>query len=165
MPPLISPAAATAAGPYLRKRVVEQISQEEYHQSGIIAGAILAGILVPILLYYAATYVYGTIRYKVWVPRKVKKAEERDIKRRSTGTSVEVGEASQAYERQMKENLMQELSYAREWSWRRMMRGDLGMYPQVRIEAGVFRTFQEDIGMPLEARFTSAHLPLDPDYR
>lgn len=45
---------------------------------------------------------------------KGEKTEERDLKRRSTNTSVEVGEASQAYERQMRENLVQELSHARE---------------------------------------------------
>ena len=119
-----SAAAVTPAVAYLDKRNPEQITQAEYDKSGVIAGVILAAIIGPILLWYAGTYIYGTIRYKVWVPWKVRRAEKRDLERRSTGTSVEVGEASQAYEEQMRENLARELDRAREWSWRTMMSGD-----------------------------------------
>lgn len=66
MPPSVSAAAAaTAAAPYLYKRVPEQMIQAENTDSGVVVSVVPVGIIGPVLLYFAATYIYGTIRYKV----------------------------------------------------------------------------------------------------
>lgn len=61
----ISAAAATATAPYLYKKSPEQTTQAEKNDSGVVADVILVDIIGLVLIYYAATYIYGTIRYKV----------------------------------------------------------------------------------------------------
>jgi hypothetical protein len=129
MPSSSSAVASTAAASFFYRRDPEQITQAKSDRSGYIVGSIVGAIIGTVLLWYAVTYIYGTIRYKVWIPWKVRRAEKRDRVRRSTGTNVEIGEATPAYERQRRENLRRESVRAKEWSWRTMMSGTEDTYP------------------------------------
>ncbi len=129
MPSSSSAVAATAAASFFHRRDPEQVTQAKSDRSALVVGSIVGAIIGTVLLWYAVTYIYGTIRYKVWIPWKVRRAEKRDRVRRSTGTSVEIGEATPAYERQRRENLRRELNRAKAWSWRTMMSGSEDIYP------------------------------------